>query len=60
MDFEAGAPVRFVVEVDSELGRERLDAVVAPSRHMHDAFEDLLIGDISEVDVDVQPRVGTV
>jgi hypothetical protein len=47
-----------VVELDSESRLERLDAIRQLAGDVHNAIEQVAVGDVSEVDVDVDPKAG--
>jgi hypothetical protein len=57
-DLESRSSVDLVVELESEFRLERLDVFRQPTRYVHDAFEQLAVGDVGEVDVDVDTKVG--
>src|SRR5580704_16408012 len=56
-DLESGPSVWLVVELDSESRFERLNVVRQPAGDVHDAFEQLAIGDVGEVNVNVDAEV---
>src|SRR6266540_260064 len=57
-DLESRRSVVFVVELESELRLERLEALLQLTGYVHDAFEQFAVGDVGEVDVDVDTKVG--
>src|ERR1700730_3038066 len=57
-DLESGPSVWLVVELDSESRFERLNVVLQPAGDVHDAFEQVAIGDVREVNVNVNAEVG--
>lgn len=57
-DLESRPSVDLVVELESELRLERLDALLQLTSYVHDAFEQFAVGDVGEVDVDVDTKVG--
>src|ERR1700681_3238433 len=57
-DLESGPSVGLVVELDSESRFERLNVVLQSAGDVHDAFEQVAIGDVSEVNVNVDAKVG--
>ena len=57
-DLESGPSVGLVVELDSESRLERLNAVLQSAGDVHDALEQVAVGDVGEVDVDVDAEVG--
>src|SRR6202163_3349714 len=57
-DLESGPSVWLVVEVDSESRFERLNVVLQSAGDVHDAFEQVAIGDVGEVNVHVDQEVG--
>src|SRR5256885_14299994 len=56
-DLKPGPSVRLVVELDSESRFERLNVVLQSAGDVHDAFEEFAVGDVGEVDVDVNAEV---
>lgn len=46
-------PFGFVVELDSQAGLERLDAVLEPPGDAHDPLDELVLGDVRQVELDV-------
>ena len=46
------------MELDPESRLERLDALLQSATDVHDAFEEFAVGDVGEVDVDVDAKVG--
>src|SRR6202011_298733 len=57
-DLESGPSVGLVVELDSESRFERLNVVLQSAGDVHDAFEQVAIGDLGEVNVNVDAEVG--
>ena len=57
-DLESRAPVGFVVELDAEPRLERLEAARQPAGDVDDAVEEFAVGDVGEIDVDADPKVG--
>ena len=57
-DLESRPSVDLVVELESEPRLERLDALLQLTSHVHDALEQLAVGDFCEVDVDVNAKAG--
>src|SRR6202163_370859 len=57
-DLESGPSVWLVVEVDSESRFERLNVVLQSAGDVHDAFEQVAICDVGEVNVNVDAKVG--
>src|SRR5262245_8343647 len=57
-DLEPGPSVRLVVELDSKSRFERFNVVLQSAGDVHDAFEEVAVGDVGEVDVDVDAQVG--
>src|SRR5258708_25876221 len=57
-DLESGPSVGLIVELDSESRFERLNVVRQSAGDMHDAFEQVAIGDVGEVNVNVDAEVG--
>jgi hypothetical protein len=55
-DVDARTAVGFVVKLDSQTGFERLDAVLEPPGDAHDTFYELVLDDVSEVEVDVDAK----
>jgi hypothetical protein len=50
---QAGPSVRLVVKLDPESRLERSEAIVSLTGYPHDAFEQYAIGDVGQVDIDV-------
>src|SRR6202521_5309924 len=57
-DLESGPSVGLVVELDSESRFERLNVVLQSAGDVHDAFEQVAVGDVGEVNVNVDAKVG--
>src|ERR1700674_4227764 len=57
-DLESGPSVGLVVELVSESRFERLNVVLQSAGDVHDAFEQVAIGDVGEVNVNVDAEVG--
>jgi hypothetical protein len=57
-DLESRPSVGLVVKLDSESRLERLEAIRQLASDVHDAIEQLVVGDVGEVDVDVDPKAG--
>src|SRR6202171_3610594 len=57
-DLESGPSVWLVVELDSESRFERLNVVLQSAGDVHDAFEQVAIGDVGEVNVNVDAEIG--
>src|SRR3984893_2397757 len=57
-DLLAARSVWLVVEVDSESRFERLNVVLQSAGDVHDAFEQVAIGDVGEVNANVDAEVG--
>jgi hypothetical protein len=57
-DFESGPSVLLIVELDSESRFERLNVVLQSAGDVHDAFEQVAIGDIGEVNMNMNAEVG--
>jgi hypothetical protein len=55
-DLESGPFVGLVVELDSESRFERLNVVLQSAGDVHDAFEQVAMGDVGEVNVNVEDR----
>src|SRR6267143_5676248 len=56
-DLEPGPSVRLVVELHSESRFERLNVILQSAGDVHDALEEFAVGDIGEVDMDVDEEV---
>jgi hypothetical protein len=57
-DLESRPSVGLVVELDPEPRLERLDALLQPATDVHDALEQFAVGDVGELDVDVNAKAG--
>ena len=57
-DLESCPAAGLVGELDAESRLERIDATRQLAGDVHDAIEQFAVGDVGEVDVDVDPKVG--
>src|SRR3954465_7770518 len=55
---DSGPAGGLVVELDSESRFERLNVVLQSAGDVHDAFQQVAIGDVGEVNVNVDAEVG--